>query len=71
MKITDNKIANQLVNDVAYKFDTLNQASITLYGLHNRKRRHRFISKGLLDYYLTQIPPSKLAEYKRAITIKE
>ena len=59
-------LINNLINEVAQKVESLNEVSIALYGLGQKKIRYRFMSEGLLDYYLTKISPMKLAEYKRA-----
>jgi len=53
--------AEQLVEKVACKHKELTMSADKL-----KIRRHKFVAAGLLDYFLTQINPSQLAEYKNA-----
>lgn len=67
----DEDLIKQVRIETAQKIRELIDTSHKLYELGDRRKKDLFIADGFLDYYLTQIPPSKLAEYKRAITIKE
>ena len=56
------KETQNLIRNITIKYETLLDSSE--YMMLSKENKKRFVATGMLDYFLTQINPGLLAEYR-------